>query len=184
MIRKARQDESRQIARLMLLAMEEIAYAFLGNRNPDDALEFMHLLVQQEGNQYSFENTWVAEEDKQVVASVTVYDGAKLQQLRQPVVSLLAEKYKRVVSPENETEPGEFYIDTIAVHPQHQRKGLGTMLLKFVIDHFVYQEGKTLGLLVDIENPKAKSLYNQFGFEKVGEKQLMGHPYEHLQIKR
>jgi len=184
MIRKARQNESPQIAQLMLLAMEEIIYAFLGNQNPEEALEFMHLLVRQEGNQYSFENTWIAEEDNQVVGSITVYDGAKLQQLRQPVLSLLVEKYQRVVSPEKETEPGEFYIDTIAVHPKYQGKGLGTMLLKFVIDQFVYQEGKTLGLLVAIENPKAKNLYLQLGFEKVGEKHLMGHPYEHLQIKR
>src|SRR5690606_37279585 len=89
MIRKARQNESPQIAQLMLLAMEEIIYAFLGNQNPEEALEFMHLLVRQEGNQYSFENTWIAEEDNQVVGSITVYDGAKLQQLRQPVLSLL-----------------------------------------------------------------------------------------------
>lgn len=184
MIRKARRDESLQIAQLMLLAMEDIVYAFLGNRNSDDALEFMHLLVQQEENQYSFENTWIAEEDKQVAGSITVYDGAKLQQLRQPVFSLLAEKYQREVSPENETEPGEFYIDTIAVHPKYQRKGLGTMLLKFVIGQFVYQEGKKLGLLVDTRNTKAKNLYRQLGFVRVGEKQLMGQPYEHLQIKR
>lgn len=184
MIRKARRNESHQIAQLMLLAMEEIVHAFLGTHNPEEALEFMHLLVRQEGNQYSFENTWIAEEDKQVAGSISVYDGAKLQQLRQPVLSLLVEKYQRKVSPENETEPGEFYIDTIAVHPDHRGKGLGTMLLRFVIDHFVYQKGKTLGLLVDIQNPKAKNLYLQLGFEKVGEKQLMGRPYEHLQIKR
>lgn len=184
MIRRARKDESAQIAQLMLLAMEEIVYAFLGNHNSEEALKFMHLLVRQEGNQYSFENTWVAEEDSQVVGSITVYDGAKLQQLRQPILNLLSENYKRKVSPENETEPGEFYIDTIAVHPDHRGKGLGTMLLRFAIDHFVYQQGKTLGLLVDIQNPKAKNLYLQLGFEKVGEKQLMGRPYEHLQIKR
>ena len=184
MIRKARQDESLQIAQLMLLAMKDIVHAFLGNCNADDALEFMQILVQQEGNQYSFENTWVAEEDNKVVGSITVYDGAKLQQLRQPVLSLLAANYKREVSPENETESGESYIDTIAVNPDHRRNGLGTMLLRFVIDHLVYQKEKTLGLLVDIQNTKAKHLYLQFGFEKVGEKQLMGKPYEHLQIKR
>lgn len=184
MIRKARKDESLQIAQLMLLAMEEIVYAFLGNHHPNDALEFMDLLVRQEGNQYSFENTWVAEVDKQLAGSITVYPGAKLQQLRQPVLSLLAQKYNREVSPENETGPGEFYIDTLAVHPNHQGKGLGTQLLKFAISQIVHKEGKVLGLLVDVNNSKAKNLYLQLGFQLVGQKQLMGHPYEHLQIRR
>jgi ribosomal protein S18 acetylase RimI-like enzyme len=184
MIRKARKGESLQIAQLMLLAMEDIVYAFLGNHSPNDALEFMDLLVRQEGNQYSFENTWVAEENKQLVGSITVYEGAKLQQLRQPVVSLLAEKYKREVAPEDETEPGEFYIDTIAVHRNHQGKGLGTQLLKFVISQIVHQDGNVLALLVDVNNSKAKNLYLQLGFQPVGKKQLMGHPYEHLQVRR
>ena len=182
MIRKARKQESMQIAQLMLLAMEDIVRAFLGSHNPQQALEFMHVLVQQEGNQYSFENTWVAEQDNQVVGSITVYDGAKLQQLRQPVLSLLSKDYGRNISPENETEPGEFYIDTLAVHPAHQGQGLGTKLLEFVIGYFVCQERQALGLLVDKKNFKAKSLYLQLGFKPVDEKELMGHLYEHLQL--
>lgn len=182
MIRKARRNESHQIAQLMLLAMEEIVHAFLGTHNPDEALKFMDLLVGQKGNQYSFENTWVAEEDKQVAGSITVYEGARLQQLRQPVLSLLSTNYNRKVCPENETEAGEFYIDTLAVHPAHQGKGLGTKLLEFVIDYYVFQERQTLGLLVDNKNSKARSLYLQLGSIKIGEKQLMGHLYEHLRL--
>lgn len=182
MIRKARKEDSLQVARLMLLAMKDIVQAFLGTNDPQQALEFMRGLVQQEGNQYSFAHTWVAEQNHQVIGSITIYDGAELQQLRQPVLSLLSDSYNRHISPENETEPGEFYIDTIAVHPDHQGKGLGSKLLKLVIDYFVYQEGQILGLLVDRKNPKAKSLYLQMGFKQVGEKLLMGHPYEHLQL--
>jgi ribosomal protein S18 acetylase RimI-like enzyme len=182
MIRKAHKKDSLEIAQLMLLAMEDVVYAFLGSNDLQQASDFMHQLVRQENNQYSFENTWVAEEDNQLIGSITVYDGAKLQQLREPVLSLLSRNYKRNVSPEDETEPGEFYIDTIAVHREHQGKGLGTKLLKFVIDRIVHQERGRLGLLVDIKNPKAKSLYLQLGFKEVGRKQLMGHSYEHLQI--
>lgn len=182
MIRKATKSDSLPVAELMLLAMSDIVYAFLGTHDPHQALEFMHVLVQQEGNQYSFENTWVAEENRQIIGSITVYDGSELERLRIPVLHLLADGYGRVVFPENETEGGEMYIDTIAVHPEHQGKGLGTNLLNFVIDRIVYQEGTALGLLVDIDNTKAKNLYLQMGFEPIGEKKLMGHPYEHLQI--
>src|SRR5690606_8095962 len=112
-----------------------------------------------------------------------VYEGAKLQQLRQPVLYLLSRDYGRNISPEDETEAGEFYIDTVAVHHNHQGKGLGTKPLKLVIGQIVQQEGGTVGLLVDVDNPKAKNLYLQVGFKKVGEKPLMGHPYEHLQVR-
>ncbi|HLT07592.1 MAG TPA: GNAT family N-acetyltransferase [Cyclobacteriaceae bacterium] len=182
LIRKARQSDSEPIAGLMLMAMEEIVYAFLNRRDHQKALLFMRRLVEQEGNQYSYQHTWVAEEEGQVVGSITCYKGSELHALREPVLELLATGYGRVVHPEDETEAGEYYVDTIAVHPSHRGKGLGTGLLRFVINRIVKQAGQTVGLLVDVDNPKAKNLYLQLGFVKVGDRQLMQHPYEHLQI--
>src|SRR5690554_8239842 len=95
MIRKATKSDSLPVAELMLLAMSDIVYAFLGTHDPHQALEFMHVLVQQEGNQYSFENTWVAEENRQIIGSITVYDGSELERLRIPVLHLLADGYGR-----------------------------------------------------------------------------------------
>ena len=183
MIRKARKEDSFVVAELMLLAMSEIIYSFLGSEDPQQALEFIHKLVREPGNQYSLENTWVTDVNRQVIGSITVYDGAKLEQLRQPVLSLLTQQYGRNISPENETQAGEMYIDTIAVNREHQGKGVGTVLLKYAIDHFVREQRKTLGLLVDLENQKARNLYLQLGFEKVGQMLLMNHPYEHLQLR-
>lgn len=84
---------------------------------------------------------------------------------------------------EEETQAGEYYIDSIGVLPTQQGKGIGATLLNYVIREQVFENGRTLGLLVDKTNPRAKRLYQKLGFESVGEKNLMGISLEHLQLK-
>src|SRR5690606_34922964 len=110
--------------------------------------------------------------------------GSKLDQLRQPVLDLIKQRYNRILLPEKETGKGEFYIDTLSVDTAHQGKGLGTKLLHYLINEMVQKEGKTIGLLVDLKNPRAKKLYTKTGFKVVGQKALLGHQHEHLQLSK
>jgi ribosomal protein S18 acetylase RimI-like enzyme len=57
-------------------------------------------------------------------------------------------------------------------------------MFQFLIDEYVHKRDKTLGLLVDKDNPDAKKLYLKLGFEIVGEKTLVGKNMEHLQFKK
>src|SRR5690606_32898297 len=132
-IRRAKKEDSSNIAELILLAMREIIYSFIGSEDMMEAYRFIFLLVQQDKNQYSYTNTWVVEEDGQIIASLTGYDGSKLDQLRQPVLDLIKQRYNRILLPEKETGKGEFYIDTLSVDTAHQGKGLGTKLLHHTI---------------------------------------------------
>ena len=183
-IRKAKKEDSAKVAELILPAMREIIYSFIGSEDIKEAYGFIFSLVQHEKNQYSYTNTWVLEEDGQIIASLTGYEGSKLNQLRQPVLDLLKQQYNRILLPEKETGEGEFYIDTLSVDIAHQGKGLGTKLLNHLIKEFVQKEGKTLGLLVDIKNGRAKKLYTGLGFKVVGQKPLLGHWHEHLQLTK
>jgi ribosomal protein S18 acetylase RimI-like enzyme len=117
------------------------------------------------------------------VSVAVVYDGCKLQELRKPVAQEIKSMFNRDFSPENETETGEYYIDSIGVSPHQQGKGLGSKLLQFLIDEYVYKRNETLGLLVDKENFNAKKLYLKLGFEIVGKKTLAGKCMEHLQFR-
>jgi len=183
-IRKATKDDADAIATHLLLAMEELVYTFIGIRDYAKAKELMLHFTERERNQYSYQNCWVAaNEEGVVVAAVNVYDGAHLHALRQPVIDYITNHYARDFKPEDETQAGEFYIDTLGVHPDQQGKGIGTQLLEFLIDEYVRKRGKTVGLLVDEENPNAKRLYLKLGFKCVGKKVLVGKRLEHLQIK-
>lgn len=182
-IRKATLNDADIIATYMLLAMENIVYKFIGERDPRKAKDFLLHFIQRENNQYSWQNCWVAEVNKEVVAAANVYDGAKLNELRQPVIEYIKSHFLKEFQPEDETRPGEYYIDTLGVNPNHHGRGIGSKILQFLIDEYVTKRGQTLGLLVDEENPTAKRLYIRLGFKPAGTKVLLGKPMEHLQIK-
>ncbi|MFT3738223.1 MAG: GNAT family N-acetyltransferase [Breznakibacter sp.] len=182
-IRKAVRSDANDVARHLLLAMEEIVFGFIGERSSDKAKAFMCHFAAQTQNQYSYQNCWVGEEGNEVVAAINVYDGADLHRLRAPVIAYLKKQFGRDVQPEDETQAGEFYIDTLGVDPRMQGKGIGSQMLWFVIDEFVHRRKLSLGLLVEKANPRAKELYVRLGFSYAGEKTLIGKPMEHLQMK-
>jgi ribosomal protein S18 acetylase RimI-like enzyme len=146
-IRKATSADSSAIASCLLIAMEDIIYKFIGEQNSQQAKAFMEFFVEKEDNQYSYTNCWVAEDGGRVVGAINIYDGALLVQLRQPVLDHLKDKFQRVLDLEDETQPGEFYLDTIGVHPDQQGKGIGTRLLQYVVDDLVVKRNKMLVLL-------------------------------------
>lgn len=182
-IRKARADESKVIVPYILLAMEDIAYQFIGENSQEKITQMMENLVGRKSNQYSYENCWVVEdEDGMIIAAANIYDGARLYELREPVAREIKRMFNRDFNSEDETQAGEYYIDCIGVRPDQQGKGIGSKILQFLMDEYVRKEGKTIGLLVDKENPQAKKLYVKLGFEFAGEKTLAGKKMEHLQL--
>lgn len=183
MIRKATPNDAKYIAEHMMLAMEDIVYSYIGQQNFELAIDFLMHFIKGENNQYSYQNCYVAEQAGQVIATVNLYDGALLKELRQPVISYISEKYKVHLDIEDETQAGEIYIDCLGINPKHQGKGLGLIILQFLIDEFVIANQQTLGLLVDTHHPNAKKLYLKAGFKTVAVKMLLGNSFEHLQLK-
>ncbi len=182
-IRKAKAEDAKPIAQYMMLAMREIIYHFIGEKSNLKANKFLESLIRKKSNQYSYENCWVAESEQGVLAVANVYNGALLKELRTTVEEQLNVMFNKDLRLEDETEDGEFYIDCIGVHPNEQGKGIGSKLLIFLIDEYVRKQKRTLGLLVDNDNPNARRLYLKLGFEIVGEKTLMGKRMDHLQFK-
>jgi ribosomal protein S18 acetylase RimI-like enzyme len=181
-IRAAQPQDASAIAELMLYAMQDIVYYFIGEENAQKATTFLQTLISQTGNQYSLENTIVAEVDGVVLGQLCCYPGEDIISLRAPVLAELAENYARSIDPEIETQAGEMYIDSLAVSPLARGRGIGKMLLLYAIDLYCTCQHKTLGLLVDRDNPQAKKLYLQLGFREVGHKSVFGKEMFHLQF--
>lgn len=182
-IRKAKQDDYKSITPYLLLAMEDIVYEFIGEKSYEKATEFLNVMVSEKGNQYSYENCWIIEDENQIIGTACLYNGAKLHELRQPVAQYIKENFGRDFNPEDETQSGEIYIDCVGINPNQQGKGIGSKIFEFLINEYVIKQGKTLGLLVDNDNPKAEKLYLKLGFQTVGEKTLVGKTLKHLQYR-
>lgn len=62
----------------------------------------------------------------------------------------------------------EWYIANIAVLPEYQGNGLGTILTKQLVDYAQKQKGAFITLEVRPSNHTAVNIYSKLGFEKLG----------------
>lgn len=59
-------------------------------------------------------------------------------------------------------------IEDFTVSPEYQRRGIGTTILKYVIDIALSKKAELIYLSAD-EDDTAKEMYEKLGFEKVSE---------------
>lgn len=182
-IRKAKQTDAGAIVPLLLMAMEEIVYKFIGEKSYEKASSFLHQMVLTNANQYSYQNCWVITLNDKVVGAANIYDGADLRKLIAPVALAIKTDFDRPFNPEDETAAGEMYVDCIGVNTDCRGLGLGSKLLSYLVHEYVDKQKKVVGLLVEDGNPQAEKLYLRLGFKQVGTKTLVGKNLKHLQIQ-
>lgn len=180
MIRQATCTDAPQLSKLIILAMGELAVKFVNGKAGEEARLF-ELFAAQTGNQYSYENTLVWEDETGVCGMIIGYDGARLHQLRAPFLQHIKLTYGFEQPVEDETQAGEYYIDCLSVLPGQQGKGIGKKLIKALTEEAAVKGYFTTGLLVNKDNAKAKALYSSLGFDVADTRKFMGDVYEHLQ---
>lgn len=184
-IENATPDLASHIASLIMEAMNaECCQNFAGPKHTlADFHRMMESLVEMEDSQYSYRNTLVAYTSSGILAGICVaYDGGQLRQLRRRFYEAAEDAfgidYRGMV---DETEEGEFYIDSLAVSSNFRGKGIASELLKAAIVRGRDLGIPAVGLLVDKGNPKAEALYTRLGFQYVNDTTWGGHPMKHLQ---
>ncbi len=173
-IRAAHREDASLIAQVVVMA--------IGGDPATHPIYPMFLeLAQREFSQYSYRNALVAQIGSESVGAIVGYDGDRLRELREPVFDLYKAHTGRELVIEDETEGGEFYLDSVAVLPQYQGLGVGAKLLSAMRDK-AFEEGfEHVGLLVDWDNPRAEKLYHSLGFERINETSFLGHKMWHMQ---
>lgn len=181
----ARKEDANFIAKSIMSGVgEEICENLAGkNHSLADVEALFTDLASREDTQYSYLNTFVAvDDDGTAVGACISYDGALLHKLREPFFEA-AKQYLDIDMSDvlDETEPGEVYIDTLAVLPEYRKQGVATALLKASIGK-AKKIGKPAGLLVEKENHRARRLYESLGFRKVGDRPFAYVVMDHMQI--
>ena len=137
-IEKARPEHAPLIAKAVMMAVgEEICNDFAA---PDHTLadveKLFTTLAAMPDSQYSFNNTLVAIDSAtgEVMGLCVAYDGGRLHTLRRRFFEQVREQLSRdMEGMADETDAGEFYLDTVATFPGHRGKGIATALINATI---------------------------------------------------
>jgi len=92
-IRPATPEDSPQIAALINMAMLEITYQFIGKEDQEEANRFINDLVKEKNNQYSYQNIFVLQEGDEILGQISIYDGARCEELREAVWHQIEKRY-------------------------------------------------------------------------------------------
>lgn len=66
------------------------------------------------------------------------------------------------------TAAGEAHLLNLCIHPDWQRRGYGSLLLEYMINHVARLDSEAIFLEVRISNPRAVELYKNRGFKVIG----------------
>ena len=182
-IRQATIEDSAFIAQAILLAIGMNLDNLEEESNwGDDSLILFENLAKRGDSQYSYKNTLVCEVAGEIAGVLIAYDGAMLSPLREALFNEIERmNLVSVTGLGDETEPGEYYIDSLTVFEEFRCKGVATNLINRVVEEARKRNIQKVGLLVDKENPNAAKLYTKLGFKYVKDKMFLGHEMEHLQ---
>lgn len=178
-VRPATPADAEVIARIVALAIGDPAV--LCHYCGEDHLAVLTEVARREATQYSWQAALIAEVDGRIAGGVVGYDGALLRHLREGTFAVLRERVGRLPELSDETQAGEYYLDSIAVFSEFRGQGVGQALLRALCARAAAEGHARVGLLVDQANPRAERLYRSMGFERIGRSLFFNHPMWHLQ---
>lgn len=176
-----KKEQAGEIASLIMEAMDyDCCQNFAGkNHTLDDFHRMMTHLVEMEDSQYSYRNTLVALSCDDIAGCIVGYDGKDMLKLRRRFIEAAAEYLDQDFSDmDEETEAGEYYLDSLCVKKEYRKRGIATRLIRTAIERHGDQP---VGLLVDHAHPWAERLYKHIGFRFVNGTSWGGHGMNHLQ---
>ena len=182
-IQEATKNQAPEIANLIMIAMtDDCCLYFCGEGHGlEDFRNMMTMLVEAEVSQYSYKNTLVAMDGDKVVGVAVSYDGGRLRKLRRAFIEAAKEHIGKDHSGmDDETQAGELYLDSLAVHLEYRRQGIARKLLLATKERANRMGFLCVGLLVDKDNPVGEALYASVGFRYKNDNQWGGHPMKHL----
>lgn len=156
------------------------------HRDPDEGfLPVMARVCGMEQVLYSYRHALIALVDGEPVGLCLCYDGGKYHEMRIRTFAHFPESNEEMdfEHMEDESGPGEYYIDSLAVKPGYRGQGIARLLMQRQIEH-----GLSLGLkptlLVDPDNPPALWLYHGLGFEYLTDCYAFGQIFHKLEIRK
>lgn len=183
MIRMATQKDSMEIAKLLWVIFEDMELPLLKKISKSKLLDMVAESVGEPTYRFGVNRGLVYEINGEIAGVIFGYPSVEEPIIDEPFKKVLI---KNGFDPnenlfvDKETLPDEWYIDSVVVNQKFRGLGIGSALLNEMNQTAMKAGYHTIGLNVDIANPKAKKLYSSLGYKTVAVIEISGHQYEHM----
>ncbi len=177
-LRDARIEDAPFLARCILAGMH--LYDFEDNLDSElsSILDSITECERHTDTLYSYINTRIAEVDGQPAGALLSYPGEIYAVFREWTFrQYWPSMYARITDDDPETDPGEYYLDSLAIVPAYRKHGLGRALIKDGIRLGLEKGFSQIALVADTAFPHLPGIYATMGFVPDGHRNLFGDDY-------
>jgi ribosomal protein S18 acetylase RimI-like enzyme len=175
--RAATREDAAAMAELVNVAGENLPlYLWTRMAAPgQSAWEFGRLRAQREEGAFSYRNTVIVEAADAGVAGCLV--GYPLPKRPEPIPPDLPPLFRPLQELEN-LAPATWYVNVLAVYPEHRGRGLGSGLLALA-DRIAADLGSSgLSIIVSDANAGARRLYERRGYREAATRPMVKEEWE------
>ncbi|EPQ5852986.1 GNAT family N-acetyltransferase [Klebsiella oxytoca] len=169
---KAKKTDAAEVVRLISLADKDAVMTLSGKDYINDALAEYELNFGRDDVYFSYRNIFIARDKKKIAGCILWFSGEDESSFS----SLTGQKPEM----ENESEPGEIYIDSLAVLSEYRGRGIASLLIDQVTAEARRKRIRKVTLLADTKKPYLKKLYQKSGFDVTSEMTLLNDHYEKM----
>ena len=146
-------------------------------------MELLRQVALHDDTLYSYRHcTLVQTADGQTAGGLIAYPGDDYLHRRRITFSMVSELiHFDVDKMDPETQPHEFYLDSMAVWPQFRRQGIARMLMRHGIQAGLGMH-RTVTLACAPDNDGAHRLYTSLGFRNNGSLFIFGEDYIRMEL--
>ncbi|GKQ43019.1 N-acetyltransferase [Companilactobacillus sp. RD055328] len=185
MIRAARKEDVKQVLPILNQIFEDMELDYFKKIGQQKLFELLEDGFTLPDYRYSYENILVDEEDGKIVTIAVGYPAELEEHIDDPLIAILdkhgLDKDQKLFE-DTESWPGEWYLDSLAVHADMHHQGYGKKMLEYLPEYLLNKGEKMLSLNADVNNIPAQKLYEKMGFKKVGQLYIGDHLYDHMQL--
>ncbi len=172
-VEPATAEDSEFVATVMI---EAIGMPIMENGEAPD--EMLTGICRRTDTLYSWQNAVIAKVDGEPAGALISYEGRGYHEVKLRTFGLVPKDLLTfdIDKMDDETGDGEYYLDSLAVHPQHRGHGIASLLLRYGVEKA--REKHLLPILAcDPDNANALQLYKNIGFRQEGTLFIFGHEY-------
>ena len=180
-IRNARPSDARFLAQCILAGLHLADFNSRLDDNISGMLDKLTECESREDTLCTYSHTRIAEVDGQPAGALLSYPGALYKDLRaRTLKAYLPDIYAQFANDDPETDPGEYYLDSLAVHPDFRKQGIGRALMEDAIRMGLNQGFDKIALIVDTNYPHLVRIYESMGFVIADCRHVFGGDYQRM----